>query len=223
MAEEATLVALRELVTKYAQNRSEYLKPSYNETALRIEFLNPLFTLLGWDVDNERGLSIYAREVIHESTVVVDDEDPAHATKKPDYAFRVGGETQFFLEPRSPASTYPRIVVQPSRHAAMGGTAITPLWFYLILNTSQSTTAVFALAQKTARLLPVSPTFATTNSKITLITSSHLSPKMPYRQAAYKSSGRANQRNMSLSTLSSYLKSETGELHWLGILRRTTP
>ena len=103
MAEEATLVALRELVTKYAQNRSEYLKPSYNETALRIEFLNPLFTLLGWDVDNERGLSIYAREVIHESTVVVDDEDPAHATKKPDYAFRVGGETQFFLEAKKPS------------------------------------------------------------------------------------------------------------------------
>lgn len=93
--DEAMLTTLHELVTKYANNRAEYLKPSYNETALRVEFLNPLFTLLGWDVDNERGLSIYAREVIHESTVVVDDEDPAHATKKPDYAFRIGGETHF--------------------------------------------------------------------------------------------------------------------------------
>ncbi|MEE1372167.1 MAG: hypothetical protein U0J93_02155 [Parolsenella sp.] len=95
MIDEAMLTTLHELVTKYANNRAEYLKPSYNETALRVEFLNPLFTLLGWDVDNERGLSIYAREVIHESTVVVDDEDPAHATKKPDYAFRIGGETHF--------------------------------------------------------------------------------------------------------------------------------
>ena len=97
------LTTLHELVTKYANNRAEYLKPSYNETALRVEFLNPLFTLLGWDVDNERGLSIYAREVIHESTVVVVDEDPAHATKKPDYAFRIGGETQFFLEAKKPS------------------------------------------------------------------------------------------------------------------------
>ena len=120
MAEEATLVALRELVTKYAQNRSEYLKPSYNETALRIEFLNPLFTLLGWDVDNERGLSIYAREVIHESTVVVDDEDPAHATKKPDYAFRVGGETQFFLEAKKPTPLNLRLRFSPSPRRQRG-------------------------------------------------------------------------------------------------------
>ena len=58
------LTTLHELVTKYANNRAEYLKPSYNETALRVEFLNPLFTLLGWDVDNERGHCLVGNQPI---------------------------------------------------------------------------------------------------------------------------------------------------------------
>lgn len=91
------------LVSRYEANRDEYINPNYGETALRVEFLNPLFCILGWDVDNEAGLSIYTREVIHEANVTVDDEDDAHANKKPDYAFRIGGETKFFLEAKKPS------------------------------------------------------------------------------------------------------------------------
>lgn len=94
---------LRALVARYAANRDEYLNPSYGETSLRVEFLDPLFCILGWDVNNESGLSIYSREVIHEANVTVDDEDDAHANKKPDYAFRIGGETKFFLEAKKPS------------------------------------------------------------------------------------------------------------------------
>lgn len=93
---------LRDLVARYDANRSEYISPSYGETSLRVEFLDPLFCILGWDVNNEAGLSIYGREVIHEANVTVDDEDAAHANKKPDYAFRIGGETKFFLEAKKP-------------------------------------------------------------------------------------------------------------------------
>lgn len=93
---------LRDLVTRYDANRSEYTNPNYGETSLRVEFLDPLFCILGWDVNNEAGLSIYGREVIHEANVTVDDEDAAHANKKPDYAFRIGGETKFFLEAKKP-------------------------------------------------------------------------------------------------------------------------
>lgn len=96
--------ALKTLVAKYASNRAEYLNPKYGEISLRVEFLNPLFCILGWDVDNKAGLSIYAREVIHEASVTVDDEDEAHANKKPDYAFRIGGETKFFLEAKKPST-----------------------------------------------------------------------------------------------------------------------
>lgn len=103
MGKHVTQKALHELVDKYARNRTEYLGQSYNETSLRVEFLNPLFQLLGWDVDNAKGFSIYSREVIHESAVTVDDEDPLHSAKRPDYAFRIGGETKFFLEAKKPS------------------------------------------------------------------------------------------------------------------------
>lgn len=94
---------LASLVKRYASNRGEFIKPTYGETSLRVEFLDPLFCILGWDVNNGAGLSIYNREVIHEASVMVDDEDAAHANKKPDYAFRIGGETRFFLEAKKPS------------------------------------------------------------------------------------------------------------------------
>lgn len=94
---------LAALVVRYAANRTEFIKPTYGETSLRVEFLDPLFCILGWDVNNEAGHSIYTREVIHEANVTVDDEDSAHANKKPDYAFRLGGETKFFLEAKKPS------------------------------------------------------------------------------------------------------------------------
>lgn len=93
---------LEALVEAYSSNRDEFRRGSYNETSLRVEFLNPLFKLLGWDVDNEAGKSLYAREVIHESNVAIADADDAHSNKKPDYAFRIAGETQFFLEAKKP-------------------------------------------------------------------------------------------------------------------------
>lgn len=95
---EARRNELAYLVGRYANNHDEYIKPSYGETSLRVEFLDPLFCILGWDVNNKAGHSIYTREVIHEASVTVDDEDEVHANKKPDYAFRIGGETKFFLE-----------------------------------------------------------------------------------------------------------------------------
>ena len=94
---------LHSLVGRYKANRNDYIDPSYGETSLRVDFLNPLFCILGWDVNNNAGLSIYGREVIHEASVTVDDEDEAHANKKPDYAFRIGGETKFFLEAKKPS------------------------------------------------------------------------------------------------------------------------
>ena len=49
---------LEALVEAYSSNRDEFRRGSYNETSLRVEFLNPLFKLLGWDVDNEAGKSL---------------------------------------------------------------------------------------------------------------------------------------------------------------------
>ena len=54
---------LEKLVNKYELNKKLYERQSYNETELRVEFLNPLFKLLGWDVDNEQGRPSYSRDV----------------------------------------------------------------------------------------------------------------------------------------------------------------
>ena len=72
------------LVERYAANRTEFIKPTYGETSLRVEFLDPLFCILGWAVTTAAGHSIYTREVIHEATVTIDDEDSAPAHKQPD-------------------------------------------------------------------------------------------------------------------------------------------
>ena len=44
-----------ELVQTYSDNFSQFQRATYNETQVRVDFVNRFFKLLGWDVDNERG------------------------------------------------------------------------------------------------------------------------------------------------------------------------
>ncbi len=93
---------LTERVTLYASRINEFRHPSYNETELRIDFVNHFFKLLGWDVDNNSGLPQHLREVTHEATVRV-EEKGLKRSKKPDYLFRVGTEALFYLETKKPS------------------------------------------------------------------------------------------------------------------------
>lgn len=98
-----TLIAqVSELVQTYGDNYPQFQRATYNETQVRVDFVNRFFKLLGWDVDNERGLPQHLREVTHEATVVV-EEDGIHRSKKPDYSFKVGTEVLYFLETKKPA------------------------------------------------------------------------------------------------------------------------
>lgn len=85
-----------QLVDKFKQGAGRYNKPDYNETEVRVEFVNPLFEALGWDVRN-------STQVKHEDTVVVEDDDGKKKPKKPDYGFRLNGVLQFFVETKKPA------------------------------------------------------------------------------------------------------------------------
>ena len=100
------MAALREHVTElvqtYSDNYPQFQRATYNETQVRVDFVNRFFKLLGWDVDNERGLPQHLREVTHEATVIV-EEDGVHRSKKPDYSFRVGTDVLYFLETKKPA------------------------------------------------------------------------------------------------------------------------
>ena len=44
------------LVGRFENNREAYRSGTYNETQLRREFVDPFFTMLGWDVDNESAI-----------------------------------------------------------------------------------------------------------------------------------------------------------------------
>src|SRR6266496_2505792 len=87
-----------ELIERFDRNRAAYKSEQYNEARLRIEFLNPFFEALGWDVNNKQGYAEAYKDVIYEDAIKV-----GKATKAPDYCFRVGGTRKFFVEAKKPA------------------------------------------------------------------------------------------------------------------------
>jgi len=87
-----------DLIEKFEHNLDEYRNPRYKEAQIRVEFVNPFFEALGWDVHNKAGYSMSYRDVIHEDEVRV-----GRTTKAPDYSFRVGGTRVFFVETKKPA------------------------------------------------------------------------------------------------------------------------
>ena len=83
---------------RFDRQLTSYKQAVYNEEQLRIEFLNPFFAELGWDVNNTQGYAEAYKEVIHEDALKI-----SGVTKAPDYAFRVGGTRKFFLEAKKPS------------------------------------------------------------------------------------------------------------------------
>ncbi len=92
-------MTIKKLVQKYHSNRDAYLKSAYNETQLRVDFLDPFFELLGWDIKNTQGKPTNEREVLLEEPLKA---DATSNTKKPDYTFRLFSERKFFLEAKKP-------------------------------------------------------------------------------------------------------------------------
>src|SRR6266516_2297454 len=86
-----------ELIERFNRNRSAYKSDQYNEARLRIEFLNPFFEALGWDINNRQGYAEAYKDVIYEDAIKV-----GKATKAPDYCFRIGGTRKFFVEAKKP-------------------------------------------------------------------------------------------------------------------------
>jgi len=87
-----------ELTDRFDYNLESYKKGQYNETQVRLEYINPLMEELGWDVTNKQGYSEAYKDVIHEDAVKV-----GGVTKAPDYCFRIGGTRKFFLEAKKPS------------------------------------------------------------------------------------------------------------------------
>jgi hypothetical protein len=86
---------LRELVEKFRINEEHYKSKDFLETQVRVEFINPLLRLLGWDVNNEAGHGPEYKDVIHE----LHSGDGRHI----DYVFKVGSEKKFLIEAKRPS------------------------------------------------------------------------------------------------------------------------
>jgi predicted type IV restriction endonuclease len=91
--------SVMELIAHFRENIDAYKTGTYNETQTRIEFIDPLFEALGWDIANKSGYSGAYKDVVHEDAIKV-----SGSTKAPDYAFRVGGIRKFFLEAKKPST-----------------------------------------------------------------------------------------------------------------------
>lgn len=83
---------VHELVKKFEEHKDVYLSSAHNEENLRVDFLNPFFEALGWDVRNELSLPQAYRDVVHEEFLRLGDL----GGETPDYTFRVGKERKFF-------------------------------------------------------------------------------------------------------------------------------
>ena len=75
------------LVQRFARNLDTYKRPEYKETQVRVEFIDPLFEALGWDVRNTKGYAEQYKDVIHEDALKV-----SGAVRAPDYCFRTDEE-----------------------------------------------------------------------------------------------------------------------------------
>ena len=90
--------SMQQLVDRFAQRQNEYEDSGYLEARLRIDFLNPMFEALGWDVTNKKGHSEGDREVVTEARL----HTPS-GFKAPDYVFKFQGSPVFIVEAKRPS------------------------------------------------------------------------------------------------------------------------
>jgi type I restriction-modification system DNA methylase subunit len=82
------------LVRKFDADAETYRSPGYPEAQARNHFINPFLRALGWDVDNVAGVPYHLCEVWVEA---------GETTGRPDYTFRLSGQTKFFIEAKAPS------------------------------------------------------------------------------------------------------------------------
>ena len=97
---EAARARISILIRNFKAHEAEYLRPTYNETQARTDFITPLLEAFGWDVHNAAAQPLGLREVIEEATVEVADEP---LSKKPDYELRLARQRKLFVEAKKPS------------------------------------------------------------------------------------------------------------------------
>jgi len=89
---------LLNLMKKFEDNLEEHLHPSFNEDSTKNQFIDPLFELLGWDVNNKKGATEAWRDVLRQHSISV-----GAAREAPDYIFKIGRTEVFVVEAKKPS------------------------------------------------------------------------------------------------------------------------
>lgn len=89
-------VEMQKLVDKFSANLTHYKSgtSAFNEQACRDEYVNPLFKLLGWDIENTKGIAPHLREVIFEQNL--------GQAGRSDYSMALSGVPVYFTETKKP-------------------------------------------------------------------------------------------------------------------------
>ena len=87
---------VQRLVERFGKQIGDYKSGKYNETQLRLDYLDPFFNVLGWDVSNKSDKIEAYRDVLVEEQV-----SKKHAGRV-DYAFKLKRAKKFFVEAKKP-------------------------------------------------------------------------------------------------------------------------
>ncbi len=80
---------VQSLGRKFEQDKNHYCSKGYNEAQVRVDFLNPFFNALGWDIENRSSKPPHERDVIVELS--------PETTLRPEYS-----DTKFFAKAKAP-------------------------------------------------------------------------------------------------------------------------
>jgi len=89
---------LADLVARFAADEARLAASAsgYQETEVRVEYIDPLLELLGWDMVNAQGLPNNLKDVLREESQEGDGG-------RPDYTFRIASAKKFFVEAKKPS------------------------------------------------------------------------------------------------------------------------
>ncbi len=92
---------ITQLVKHFREQETAYLSPGYQESQVRQDFIDKLFTALGWDVTHEVQKNPYEQEVKIENKV-----NTSGSQRRADYAFFTAPnfrDVKFFVEAKKPS------------------------------------------------------------------------------------------------------------------------
>jgi hypothetical protein len=107
------------LVDGFARHIKELKRPDYKESRVRQDYIDPFWSLLGWDIGNRNQVAPQDVEVLIEPSMD-SAEDDGLRSREPDYLFRILGFPRFVVEAQKPfvdLDTDAKAIFQAKRYA----------------------------------------------------------------------------------------------------------